>query len=131
MSDTCKIFPPFGDPWTSCLLPSHYAILFFIASYFISTTSYIHNWMVFLLWLCLFILSGVISPFFSSRILGTYQPGKFMFQCHIFLPFHTVHGVLKARMLNWFAISFFSGPHFVSTLHPDPSVLDGPTGHAS
>ena len=22
MSDTCRLFPPFGDPWTSCLLPS-------------------------------------------------------------------------------------------------------------
>ena len=22
MSDTCKLFPPFGDPWPSCLLPS-------------------------------------------------------------------------------------------------------------
>ena len=57
----------------------------------------------FLLWLCLFILSGVISPLFSSSILGTYQPGKFIFQCHIFLPFHSIHGVLKARILKWFA----------------------------
>ena len=24
MSDTCSPFPPFGDPWPSCLLPSHY-----------------------------------------------------------------------------------------------------------
>ena len=22
MSDTCTLFPPFGDPWYSCLLPS-------------------------------------------------------------------------------------------------------------
>ena len=27
-------------------------------------------------------------------------------QCHIFLPFHTVCGVLKARTLKWFAIAF-------------------------
>ena len=33
-----------------------------------------------------------------------------------FLPFHTVHGVLKARILKWFAIPFSSGPHFVRTL---------------
>ena len=26
--------------------------------------------------------------------------------------FHTVHGVLKARILKWFAIPFFSGPRF-------------------
>ena len=35
----------------------------------------------------------------------------------IFLPFHTVHGVLKARMLKLFAIPFSSGAHFVRTLH--------------
>ena len=53
----------------------------------------------FLLWLHLFILSGAISPVFSSSILGTNQAGEFIFQCPIFLPFHTVHGFLKARIL--------------------------------
>ena len=24
MPDTCSLFPPFGDPWPSCLLPSHF-----------------------------------------------------------------------------------------------------------
>ena len=43
------------------------------------------------------------------------------------LPCHTVHGVLKARILKWFAIPFSSGPHFVRTLHHDPSILSGPT----
>ena len=66
---------------------------------------------VILLWFCLFILSGVISPLISSSILSTYCPGEFIFHCPIFLPFHIVHGVLKARMLKWFAIPFFSGPH--------------------
>ena len=46
---------------------------------------------------------------------------------HVF-PFHTVHGVLKARKLKWFAIPFSSGPHFVRTLHHDPSVLRGAYG---
>ena len=68
---------------------------------------------LFLLWLCLFILSAVISPLISSSILGTCQPGEFIFQCPIFLPFHTVHDVLKARILKWFAIPFSSGPHSV------------------
>ena len=49
----------------------------------------------------LFILSGVISPLISSSIVGTYWPGEFIFQCPIFLPFHTVHGVLKARILKY------------------------------
>ena len=60
-------------------------------------------------------------------MLGTYQPGEFIFQCHIFFLFHTVHGVLKARILKWFTIPFSSGPHFFRTLHHDPSVLGGPT----
>ena len=42
---------------------------------------------------------------------------------------HNVHGVLKARILKWFTISFSSGPHFVRTLQHDPSVLGGPTWH--
>ena len=71
-----------------------------------------HNWVLFLLWLHSFILSGVISPLISCSILGTYRPGEFIFQYPIFLPFHTAHGVFKAGMLKWFAIPFSSGPHF-------------------
>ena len=71
----------------------------------------------------------VISPLISSSILGTYQPGEFLFQCPIFLPFHTVHGVLMARILKWFAIPFSSGPHSVRPLHHDWPVLGGPTRH--
>ena len=56
---------------------------------------------VVLLWLLPFILYGVISPPISSSVLGTYRPGEFIFQCPIFLPFHYVHGILKARILNW------------------------------
>ena len=66
---------------------------------------------------------GVISALISSSTLGTYQPGEFIFQCPIFLPFHTVPGVLQARILKWFAIPFSSGPHFVRTLLHDPPVL--------
>ena len=40
--------------------------------------------------------------------------------------FHTVHGVLKARILKWFAIPFSSGPHSVRPLHHNPSVLGWP-----
>ena len=78
--------------------------LSFTASDFISTTGHCFHF-------------GSVSSFFlelllfSSSILGTYWPGEFIFQCHIFLPFHTVHRVLKARVLKWFAIPFSSGPH--------------------
>ena len=38
--------------------------------------------------------------------MGTYRPGEFIFQYPIILPFHIVHGVLKAKILKWFAIPF-------------------------
>ena len=87
-------------------IPGSYAILLFTASDLASITSHIHNWVLFLLWLRPFILSGVISPLISSSILGIYQPGEFLFQCPIILPFHIVHGVLKGRILKWFAFPF-------------------------
>ena len=103
-----------------------YAILLFT-----SITSHIHSWVLVLPWLHFFTLSGVISPLVSSSILGTYRPREFIFQCPIFLPFQTVHGVLKARILKWFTIPFFNGPHFVRTLHHDLSIVGGPTWYGS
>ena len=61
---------------------------------------------------------GSVSPFFlevfllSSSILGTYRPGEFLFQCPLFLPFHTVHGVLKARILKCFCHSLLQWTTF-------------------
>ena len=112
-------------------IPGSCAILLFTTMDLASITSHIHNWVLLLLWLCLFILSGVIPQLISSSLLSTYRPGVFIFQCPIFLPFHTVHGVLKAGILRFFAIPFYSGPHYVRTLHHDPSILGGPTQHGS
>ena len=41
------------------------------------------------------------------------------------MPFHTVHGVLKARILKWFAIPFSSGPHLseLFTMTLDISIM--------
>ena len=41
----------------------------------------------------------------------------------ISLTFHTIHGILKARIPKWFAIPFSSALHFVRTLCHDPPVL--------
>ena len=79
-------------------IPGSYAILLFTASNLASIISPIHNW-VFLLWLHPFTLSGVISPLISSSLLGAYRPEEFLFQYPIFLPFHTVHGVLRASLV--------------------------------
>ena len=130
--------------------------MFFTASDFTSITSYIHNWALVLLWLHPFILSGVISPLISSSILGTYRPGEFIFQCPIFLPFHTGVGSLSLlqgifptqgsnpclphckqniyllsfngspRILEWTPYPFSSGPHSVRPLYHDPPVLGCP-----
>ena len=109
--------------------PGSYAILLFTASDLASIISHIHKWVLFLLWLHPFILSGVISPLISISILGTYWPGEFFFQYPISLSFLTVDGVLKARILKWFAIPLSSGPYSVRTLHHDLTVLGGPTLH--
>ena len=103
-------------------IPGSYAILLFTASDLASITSHINTWVLFLLWLHPFILSGVISPLISSSILGTYRPGESPFQYPIILPFHAVHGILKARILKWFAIPFSSGPH-----SPDLSTMTLPS----
>ena len=117
------------DSWT--WHSRFYAILFFTASDLASITSHIHSWVFFLLWLCLFILSVVFCPLISSSILGTYWLGEFIFQCPIFLPFHTVHVVLKAGILKWFAIPFSSGTHSVRTLHHAHPSWVGPTWDGS
>ena len=54
-----------------------------------------------------FILSGAISnchPFFPSSIRDTFRPEGFISWCHIFLPFHTPHGVLLASI--WDVLPF-------------------------
>ena len=61
-------------------IPGSYAILLFTTSDLASITSHIQSWVLFLLWLHPFILSGVISPLISCSILGTYWPGEFLFQ---------------------------------------------------
>jgi len=52
--------------------------------------------------LSLFLLSGAILH--SSPVAYWTLP-DFGGSSFIFLPFHTVHGVLKTRMLKWFAMS--------------------------
>ena len=81
-----------------------------------------------------FILSGAISNcllLFPSSILDIFQLGGLIFWYHIFLPCHTIHGVLMARILEWFVISSTNGPHFVRTLHYDLSILVGPAWYGT
>ena len=88
----CSLFPSLDWPLPIFLIhgpniPGSYAILLFTELDLASITSHIHNWILFLLWLHPFILSGVTSPLISSRILGTYWPGEFIFSVSYFFAF--------------------------------------------
>ena len=67
-----------------------------------------------------FALSPFLNSFwsyFSTDLqyhIGHLSTGEFLFQYPIILPFHTVHGVLKARILKWFAIPL--SDHILSDL---------------
>ena len=110
-------------------IPGSYAVLLFTASDLSSITSHIHKWVLFLLWLHPFILSGVISPLISSSILGTYQPGGFLFQYPIILPSLILSWGSQGKNTKVVCHFFSGGPHSVRPLHHDPTVLGGPTRH--
>ena len=85
-----------------------YAIMFIIVSDFTSIASHIHKLVGFFFFsfffcylLTFFFFFGQAASYFWS-MLASYQPGEFVFQCHIFLPFYTVHGVLNARIWSGF-----------------------------
>ena len=76
--------------------------------------------------------SFFLELFLCSSPVAYWAPtdlGSSSFSVIIFLSFHTVYGVLVAKILGWFAISFFSGPRFVRTLYYDLSVQGGPAQH--
>ena len=84
-------------PWFMNLtcqeVPSH----ILSASDFTSTTRHLHTWVLFPHWLSLFIPPGTVSLLFYSSILGTYQPGEFIFQCLIFCFFMLFLGFLRQK----------------------------------
>ena len=86
-------------------------MLFFTASDFTFITSHSHDCVLFLLWLHLFILSGVISPLVSCRILGTYWPGEFLFQYHLLL---SVSFCLFILFMGFLRQEYWSGLPFPS-----------------
>ena len=75
---------------------------------------------------------GSIPSFFLELFLhwspvaywASTNPWSSPFSIVSFCLFHTVHGILKARILKWFAIPFSSGPHSVRPLHHDLPVLE-------
>ena len=111
-------------------IPGSYAIFLFRALDFASITSHIHNQVWFLLWLCLFILSGVISPLISSTMFGTYLPGEFILSVQSFCLFILFMGF--SRQEYWSGLPFPSPvDHVLITLHHDLSIWGAPTWHGS
>ena len=95
-------------------IPGSYAILLFTASDLASITSYIHNLVLFLLWLQTFILSGVISPLISSSILGTSDLGSSSFSALSFCLFILFMGFSKQE--------YWSGLPFPSPVKSDYQI---------
>ena len=61
-----------------------------------------------------------LKPLFGIGCVSFFTYFFFCEICYLsFLPFHTVHVALKARILKWFAIPFSTGPCFVRTLYHD------------
>ena len=77
----------------------------------------------------LFLYSSTVA-YWTPTDLGSSSFSVISF-CLFILFMELSHEVVRARILKWFAIAFSSGPHFVSTLHHDPSILGGPTWHDS
>ena len=106
-------------------------LLLFTALDFTSITSHIHNWVLFLLWRHLFILSAVNFSTDLQQHIGHLPTWGVLLSVSFLFAFSYFHGVLQARILKWFAILFSSRPLFVRTLHHHLSVLGGPTQHSS
>ena len=125
--------------WYSVVISSVYYIIFGLG--FLSYGIFILFFIIipirllifFNIFFCLFFLYSILY-IFGCLILDAFSLicghifsliWGLIFQCHIFLYFHTVNGLFKARILKWFAILLSSGPCFVRNLHYDPSVLGG------
>ena len=116
--------------WTELNLPWFVNLTFQVPTqycslqHWTSITSHIHNWELFSLWLCLFILSGVISPLFSSSILGTFRSSSVLSFC-LFTLFMRL-----SRQEYWSGLAFPSPvDHVLSELstitHPSWVALHG------
>ena len=92
------------------------------ASDLASIASHIYNWGLFLIWLCLFILSGVISPLILQNILGTYRPGSSSFSVLSFCLFILFVGF--SRQEYWSGLPF---PSLVDHILSELSTMTRPS----
>ena len=97
-------------------------MLFFTTLLFTSIASHIHNWALFSLGLCFFLVFGVISPLFSSSILGTYEPGSSSFSVISFCLFILFIGF--SRQECWGRLPF---PSPVDHVFSELSIMTCPS----
>ena len=101
-----------------------------MSSDFTFTTRHIHNWVSFLVWLSLFILSGAISLLFSSSILDTYWPGRGRSSFSV-TSSNMAAGIVQCITGIWAQISCFVSVCWLTCVyirHPFPlSKLSQPT----
>ena len=117
-------------------IPGSYEILFFIAQNFslITDTSTTEHCFCFgpatsfFLELLVIALYSSLVAYWTPSELGTHLPVSYLFAFSYFFAYSCI---IEARILEWFAIPFSSGPHFVRILHYHPSFLGGPTQHGS
>ena len=110
------------EPWFMDLtfqVPTQYC--FFTASDFTSITSYIHSWALFLLWIRLFIPSGVISPLISSINWAPTDLGSSSFSVISFCLFIVYMGF--SRQEYWSGLPF---PSPVDHILSDLSTMTHP-----
>ena len=103
-------------------IPDSYAILLFTALDLTSITSHIHSWVLFLLWICLVILSGVIFPLISNSISGMYWPGCSSFSVLCFCLFILFMGF--SRQDYWRVLPF---PSLVDHVFSEVSTMTHPS----
>ena len=81
-------------------------------------------------WLWLFILSGVISPLVSHRILGTYDLESSSFSVPSFCLSYSSWGS-QGKNSDMGCHSVLQWTTFFRALHHNPSILGGPTLNGS
>ena len=109
-------------------IPHSYAVLFFSIRFYFHHSSHPQLGTVLALAPSLHSFQSYFSTLVQQHFGHLPTWGVHLSVSYVFA-FYTVHGVLKARILQWFAIPFFSRPCFIRTLHYEPFILGGPTWH--
>ena len=115
-----------------------YAIMFITVSDFTSIASHIHKLVGFFFLLLLFLLTYFLfffwlwpSLFFLLEHVGLLSTWGVRLSVSYLFAFLYCSWSSQCKNIKWFSIPFFSGPHFVITLHHDPSILGVPIQHGS